>query len=296
MKKFSIIVFCILLCFSVNCFANGQGSSHHNDTITNDYYNTYDSDYDYIYDYSKDYDITNNYMGTYYHTNDNRVITNNDTDVDINNTYMIDNSGVENNQLIQQHNDINLEANTLLNTRLTDSTYYGMPIVSPDTDSNVIYCNSAKLYFNPSQIVLKLNPDEFATLRITITADRPLKMVITSNRPNIKILKNTVVVNKSAGTAYTDVMVSLDKGNYWNSGLIIFSSVTGEKIDQIEVTLENKQGIDHLSKVTMDETFTSIGHGVRQNRGTWGWAGFVGIRINRETNEKMAYGTLTYDW
>lgn len=296
-KKSLIVILCIMLCFCVvNCYAGG--STHHNDTITttNNYYDTstdYYYDYDYNYDYdcsNREYDITNNYTGTYYHTNDNRIINN------IDNTYNIDNSGIENNQLIQQHTDINTEANTLLTTQLADVKYGGVAIVPPEVNPNVIYHTITTLYFNPSEIVAKLGPGEFSSFNIYVTSDRPIKLYLSANRPNIKILDPVITIDKWDGVAQAGVIVSLEKGTYWTDGLITFRSELGVDLGQIRVVFENKKAIDHVSRVTMDDTFTTLGHGVRQNRGTWGWSGFVGVRVNRETNDKKVYGTLTYDW
>ncbi|MFW9899894.1 MAG: hypothetical protein ACFFDY_01245 [Candidatus Thorarchaeota archaeon] len=280
MKRSIILILCILLCFAVNCFADG--ATHHNDnyydygtynTTENTYNNYNDTDYHYDVDQTYNYDhsinsTTNNYIN-------------------------IDNSGVIENQAIQLHNDINSEADSLNYNQITNAKYYGAPIASPGSG---LFVNYTKLYFNPAQVIAKVKPDGFAQFHITVTSDSPITLKIAGDQPNIKILSPEITIDHDNGTASTEVIVTFPKGTYWAFGNIIFKSVNGLELGRVKVNFDNAYGIDHISRMTIDNTYTSIGHGVKQSRGSWGWAGFVGYRINRVTNDETVYATLTYDW
>lgn len=279
MKKSIILVLCIMLCFiAVNCFADG--AVHHNDnyydsSITNNYeYNNY-NDMDYHYDVDQTYNYDHSVNST------------------TNNYVNIDNSGVIENQAIQLHNDINTETESLYNTRLTDAQYLGAPIAPPGTGN---FVNFTKLYFNPSQVTAKIKPDGFAQFHITVTSDSPVTLKISGDQTNIKVLTPEITIPKANGTASTEVIVTFPKGTYWAYGNIIFKSVNGLELGRVKVNFDNVYGIDHVSRLTIDDTYTTVGHGIKQSRGAWGWAGFVGCRINRITNQETYYGTLTYDW
>lgn len=286
-RKTSIIILCIMLCFiAVHCYADG--AVHHNDAYydnsttnmtTNNYTNYNDMDYNYdvdqIYNYNYDYNYD---YGTHQITN---------------NHINIDNSDVIENQNIMLHNDINTEAESLYNTQLTDAVYYGAPIAPPGAGQ---FVNYTKLYFNPAQVTAKIKPDGFAQFHITVTSDSPITLKVSGDQSNIKVLTPEITIPKAKGTASTEVIVTFPKGTYWAFGSIIFSSVNGLELGRVKINFDNAYGVDHVSRLTMDDTYTTIGHGVKQSRGSWGWAGFVGYRINRITNDETVYGTLTYDW
>lgn len=296
-KRISIIVLCIMLCFFVTLAhaknppppPPGHAYGHNNpqnphsccptgDDITNNYeYNNYnDMDYDYDVDQTYNYDQSMN--------------------ITTNNYLTVDNSAMVECLEVRNHIGINSEADTLLNTRLTDAKYYGTPWVMPAIDSNVVYSRFTILHFSPKQVVAQLGPGEFSQFNIAITSDKPIKLYLSANRTNIKVLTPEIIINRCNGVSSARFIVTLEKGVYWTDGLVTFRSEGGADLGSIRIVFENKRAIDHISRVTMDDTYTTIGHGMRQNRGTWGWSGFVGVRVNRETNEETAYGTLTYDW
>ena len=274
MKHLTIFLLCIILLFSCGiCRAGNNNISHHNDseTITNNY------------------DITNNYTGNVYNNqHDDRTINDYSHNITEMNNY-IDNT-------VMEHSNIHQEANTLFSSQIITALYGGVPISLPEQEQEIEYAEFTTLHFNPGEVVAKLGPGEFSQFHINITSDQPIKLYLTTNRPNIKILDPVAIINTPNGKTYSDVLVTFEKGTYWTDGQVYFKNSDGDLLGQVRIVFENKKGIDHISRVIMDGNYTTIGHGMKQNRGTWGWEAMAGVRIDRRTNEESYYGILTYDW
>lgn len=282
----------------------GGNPGHGSTNVTNNYYSsteysgTYnDTDVQQTYEY----DINNEY--TYDYSNNTE---NNDYAYSYSYSYSpVTNNYIDNSEVLKAistihddhlHEYVMDSASATLGIGLTKN-YQGVvygPASKPIPDAKLQ--TSAIVSLNPAKLPMQLGPGEFSKFVIAVTADQPIKLRVTGSKGNVKVLVKEIEISEPGAVAYVPVIYTFKKGSYWSYGKVLFTNVYGEIMAKTEITCDNIYALDWVSSLTTDSRYTSIGHGFRVNRGSYGLSAFVGIKHDREENDSEVYGTVNIDW
>lgn len=258
--------------------------------ITNNYYNytannndqTYNS---FLYEYyvNQSYDFSNIETTMY----DQRQY------ISVNNTPVLE--AIKGLSADNHHEMVNNEASATLGIK------YGE--ISPNTiiipkfeniDPNMVFEVNPKLYLNPIKKVVQLIVGEFANVQIAIVADRNSILNVKCNNPNVEIVTKKVIAIKNTPSIVNVQLYFKYKTTQWEYAFITFEDalVNKELESKSMIIFENKEALDWKTRFTIDTDYTTAGLSVSQNKTSWGWGLFTGIKTDKRCS---LYAVLEID-
>jgi len=195
------------------------------------------------------------------------------------------------------HQMVNDEANATLGIKygeISASTVY-IP-ESIDIDPDTVFNKNPNIYLNPTKKTVQLRKGEFCSVKIAVISDVNSILKVKCGNPNVKVITKTLVVLANTPAVAEVQLYFKSKMAQWEYASIIFEdSLSGKELSQKSVIVfENKEALDWKARFATDTNMTSGGISVNQNKTTWGWGLFTGVKTDRHGNNTV-YGVFEID-
>lgn len=188
------------------------------------------------------------------------------------------------------HQMVNDEANATLGIKygeISASTIYIPESINIDPDT--VFSKNPNIYLNPTKKTVQLRKGEFCSVKIAVVSDVNSILKVKCANPNVKVITKTLVVLANTPAVAEVQLYFKSKATQWEYATIIFEdSLSKKELSQKSIIVfENKEALDWKARFATDTNMTSGGISVSQNKTTWGWGLFTGVKTDRHGNNTV---------